>query len=76
MADEPTGSLDNFNSKIVMDNIVKLSKKLKTLTIIATHNLQFLPQFDFTYEIANGKLRKFKWINLFTSETILSIPCQ
>lgn len=60
LADEPTGSLDNFNSKIVMDNIVKLSKKLKTLTIIATHNLQFLPQFDFTYEIANGKLRKFK----------------
>ena len=60
LADEPTGSLDNLNSKIVMDNIVKLSKKLKTLTIIATHNLQFLPLFDFTYEIVNGKLRKFK----------------
>ena len=60
LADEPTGSLDNLNSRIVMNNIVKLSKQLKTLTIIATHNLRFLPQFDFTYEIAEGKLREIK----------------
>lgn len=58
LADEPTGSLDKTNSKIVMKNIINISRKLKTLTIIATHNLKFLPMFDITYEIVNGKLIK------------------
>ena len=61
LADEPTGSLDKLNAKIVMDlNIIDLSRQLETLTIVATHNVNFLPLFDLSYEIQNGKLVELK----------------
>tara|TARA_A100001015_G_scaffold272578_1_gene327292 strand:+ start:285 stop:953 length:669 start_codon:yes stop_codon:yes gene_type:complete len=58
LADEPTGSLDDKNARLVMDYIFNLSKKFKTLCIIATHNLSFISNFDFCYEISNSKLNK------------------
>ena len=60
LADEPTGSLDKLNAKIVMENIIDLSRQLETLTIVATHNVNFLPLFDLSYEIHNGKLVELK----------------
>ena len=60
LADEPTGSLDKLNAKIVMENIIDLSRQLETLTIVATHNINFLPLFDLSYEIQNGKLVELK----------------
>lgn len=60
LADEPTGSLDKLNSKIIMENIIDLSRQLETLTIVATHNLNFLPLFDVSFELQNGKLVKLK----------------
>ncbi len=60
LADEPTGSLDKLNAKIVMENIIDLSRQLETLTIVATHNVNFLPLFDLSYEIQNGKLVELK----------------
>ena len=60
LADEPTGSLDKLNAKIVMENIIDLSRQLETLTIVATHNVNFLPLFDLSYEIQNGKLIELK----------------
>ena len=60
LADEPTGSLDKLNAKIVMENIIDLSRQLETLTIVATHNVNFLPLFDLSFEIQNGKLVELK----------------
>ena len=60
LADEPTGSLDKLNAKIVMENIIDLSRQLETLTIVATHNVNFLSLFDLSYEIQNGKLVELK----------------
>ncbi len=60
LADEPTGSLDKLNAKVVMENIIDLSRQLETLTIVATHNVNFLSLFDLSYEIQNGKLVELK----------------
>ena len=43
-----------------MENIIDLSRQLETLTIVATHNVNFLPLFDLSYEIQNGKLVELK----------------
>ena len=56
LADEPTGSLDKNNSSIVMDLILNLSKKNKTISIIATHNLEIIKMLDVCYKIEKGKL--------------------
>ena len=56
LADEPTGSLDKYNSSLVMDLILNLSKKNKTISIIATHNLEIIKRLDVCYKIEKGKL--------------------
>ncbi len=56
LADEPTGSLDKNNSSVVMDLILNLSKKNKTISIIATHNLEIIKRLDVCYKIEKGKL--------------------
>ena len=56
LADEPTGSLDKANSSLVMDLILNLSKKNKTTSIIATHNLEIIKRLDVCYKIEKGKL--------------------
>ena len=56
LADEPTGSLDKNNSSMVMDLILNLSKKNKTISIIATHNLEIIKRLDMCYKIERGKL--------------------
>ena len=56
LADEPTGSLDKYNSSLVMDLILSLSKKNKTTSIIATHNLEIIKRLDVCYKIEKGKL--------------------
>ena len=56
LADEPTGSLDKNNSSMVMDLILNLSKINKTISIIATHNLEIIKRLDMCYKIEKGKL--------------------
>ena len=56
LADEPTGSLDNQNTNIVMDFIIDLSKKKNILTIFATHNLNLIKKLDKSFKINRGKL--------------------
>lgn len=45
LADEPTGNLDDNNSKIVMDILKQLQKEGKTIVIV-THNQQIADQCD------------------------------
>ena len=56
LEDEPTGSLDNQNTNIVMDFIIDLSKKKNILTIFATHNLNLIKKLDKSFKINRGKL--------------------
>ena len=56
LADEPTGSLDQNNSSLVMDIILNLAKKNKTISVIATHNLDIIKRLDICYKIEKGKL--------------------
>ena len=60
LADEPTGSLDRENTKIVFNSIRKLSKENKIITIFATHNLNLVKLLDKCFLMEGGKLIEFK----------------
>ncbi len=60
LADEPTGSLDDENTDIVLDFIVKLAKEKKIITIFATHNLNLIKKLDKSYKIQKGNLVELK----------------
>ena len=59
LADEPTGSLDLENSNIILNLILELSKKNKSTSIIATHNLDLIKKLDICYKIERGKLVEY-----------------
>ena len=56
-ADEPTGNLDETNSKKFISLIKKLNKKYKKTFVIVSHNNEFLKISDHSYELINGKLK-------------------
>jgi len=60
LADEPTGSLDHENTKIVFNFIRKLSKENKIITVFATHNLNLVKLLDKCFLMEGGKLNDFK----------------
>ena len=60
LADEPTGSLDHENTKIVFNSIRKLSKEHKIITVFATHNLNLVKLLDKCFLMEGGKLIDYK----------------
>ena len=56
LADEPTGSLDRENTKIVFSSIRRLSKENKIITVFATHNLNLVKLLDKCFLMEGGKL--------------------
>ncbi len=56
LADEPTGSLDDENTSIVFDFIIKLAEEKKIITIFATHNLNLIKRLKKCYKIQQGDL--------------------
>lgn len=44
-ADEPTGNLDEENSKIILDKLFELNSLGKTLVVV-THDLSIIDRFD------------------------------
>ncbi len=60
LADEPTGSLDHENTKIVFNFIRKLSKENKIITVFATHNLNLVKLLDKCFLMEGGRLIDFK----------------
>ena len=56
LADEPTGSLDNDNAKIVFE-ILKKQLNPNRLIIFATHNRFFADKADCLLEIVNGNIK-------------------
>lgn len=55
LADEPTGSLDSVNSKVVIDNLNKLNKMGRTI-IMVTHNEELIKYATKTFFIRDGKI--------------------
>ena len=55
LADEPTGSLDDENAKIVMTQLRKLHSEGQTIILI-THNLELIEETDTHYRIENKQL--------------------
>ncbi len=57
LADEPTGALDNENSKIIMEKLLNLKKENKCV-IIVTHDLNVAKRADEILELKNFNLEK------------------
>jgi len=46
LADEPTGNLDQENSIMVFDLLLRMVKQKKTSALVATHNLELMKKMD------------------------------
>jgi len=58
LADEPTGNLDEKNSKDIFKTLLKLKNKDTTI-IYATHNLYFAKMADYKLKIRDGRLKAY-----------------
>ena len=58
VADEPTSYLDRENADLVIDLIIKSSKKYKISSIVASHDISFKKNFDIAYTIKNKNIVK------------------
>lgn len=58
IADEPTGNLDDFNSRIVFDELKKISKE--RLVIVVSHDISFVKDYsDYIITIEKGTILSF-----------------
>ena len=60
LADEPTGNLDNENSKIVVDYLKKIHHQNDITIIMVTHDLELAKNCDRIYVLEQGKLREYE----------------
>ena len=58
IADEPTSYLDRENADLVINLILDACKKFDLSTIIASHDISFKSNFDYSYTIENKSLIK------------------
>jgi len=58
VADEPTSYLDRENADLVIDLIVKSSKKFEVSSIVASHDISFKNKFDKSFTIKEKNLIK------------------
>ena len=58
VADEPTSYLDRENADLVIDLIIKSSKKFKVSSIVASHDISFKKKFDNSYTIKEKNIIK------------------
>ena len=56
LADEPTGNLDTFNGKRIIELLKKLSEQGKTV-IVVTHNRSIAREADVRLEMEDGRIR-------------------
>ena len=60
IADEPTGNLDEGNSRNIIDLLVGLAREEDYAVIIVTHDLDVLPRMDTVLKLSDGKLVEMK----------------
>ena len=57
-ADEPTGSLDEKNSKIVLDMLLNINRKYNTSLVVITHSLAIASKLEVCLELKSRKISK------------------
>ena len=57
-ADEPTGSLDEKNSKIVLDMLLNINQKYNTSLVVITHSLAIASKLEVCLELKSRKISK------------------
>ena len=55
-ADEPTGSLDEKNSKLVLDMLLNINKKYNTILVVVTHSLTIASKLEVCLELKSKKI--------------------
>lgn len=58
LADEPTGNLDSFTAKVIVDMMKTFTKKLNRTFIVVTHDRHQFGQVDKIISIKDGRLIK------------------
>nr|BET44733.1 MAG: lipoprotein-releasing ABC transporter ATP-binding protein LolD [Candidatus Aschnera chinzeii] len=56
LADEPTGNLDLYNTKIIFDLLIELNQNKKMSFLIVTHDLQLVNKLKKHFKIHDGYL--------------------
>jgi len=56
LADEPTGNLDDSNSALVVEQLVKMAKSSNTALLIVTHSVDVARRMDKIYHLVDGRL--------------------
>jgi len=57
-ADEPTGSLDEKNSELVLDMLLEINKKYNTILVMVTHSLAIAAKLEVCLELKSKKVSK------------------
>ena len=57
-ADEPTGSLDEKNTKLVLDMLLEINKKYNTILVMVTHSLSIASKLEVCLELKSKKVSK------------------
>ena len=60
IADEPTGNLDNANSKKIINELINVSNENNTALLLATHDEFVAEKMDIVYQLEDGSLKKIK----------------
>ncbi len=55
-ADEPTGSLDEKNSQLVLDMLLNINKKYNTCLVVITHSLAIASKLEVCLQLKSGKV--------------------
>lgn len=58
LADEPTGNLDEKNSRIVEDILFSLVEDYNKTLLLVTHNLILADRVDYSYHLSCGELKE------------------
>ena len=55
-ADEPTGSLDEKNSELVLNMLLNINKKYNTILVVVTHSLAIASKLEVCLELKSKKV--------------------
>ena len=59
LADEPTGNLDNENSKVIITLLRRLAHEQGKCVIVVTHSEEIAAEADIRYHMSDGVLRPY-----------------
>jgi ABC-type lipoprotein export system ATPase subunit len=58
LADEPTGNLDTVTGNVILDLLKRLTRELKTATLMATHSAEAAALADAIVHLRDGKIEE------------------